>query len=72
MHWGGAGYTLCNRPALRSLLGPLMHSAPGRKGPDKPGARQGGSMPDDQGDEIADALDRLRCVDWSADPSCVG
>lgn len=56
---GKAGYTLCNRPALRSLLGPLMHSAPGGKEPDKPRAGQGASMQDDQGDVIADAIDRL-------------
>jgi hypothetical protein len=29
-------------------------------------------MRDDQGDEIADALDWLRRVDWSAGPPCVG
>jgi hypothetical protein len=29
-------------------------------------------MQDDQGDDIADALDRFRRVDWSASPPCVG
>jgi hypothetical protein len=29
-------------------------------------------MRDDQGDEIADALDQLRRVDCSAGPLCVG
>jgi hypothetical protein len=29
-------------------------------------------LQDDQGDEIAAALDRLHCADWSAGPSSVG
>jgi hypothetical protein len=34
------------------------------------GRARGVSMQDDQGDDIADALDRFRRVDWSAGPSC--